>query len=108
MLPLVLTREEVEILLDDASDPDNELTLDLVSQKVFRSNGESFDFDIDPFRKTCLLNGLDKIGLTLEKVDQIAEFEKERSKAYPWLDGASMKVPDKVRMHENAPIWANL
>merc|ERR1712232_1547441 len=108
MLPLVLARAEVEILLDDALDPNNELTVDLVSQKVFRSNGESFDFDIDPFRKTCLLNGLDKIGLTLEKVDQIAEFEKERSKAYPWLDGASMKVPDKVRMHENAPIWANL
>lgn len=108
MLPLVLTREEVEILLDDASDPNNELTVDLVSQKVFRSNGESFDFEIDPFRKTCLVNGLDKIGLTLEKVDQIAEFEKERSKAYPWLDGASMKVPDKVRMHEDAPIWANL
>mmetsp|Transcript_4999 Transcript_4999/g.11113 ORF Transcript_4999/g.11113 Transcript_4999/m.11113 type:complete len:790 (-) Transcript_4999:1214-3583(-) len=107
MLPLILTREEVEVLLKDAEDPDNELTVDLPNQKVIRSNGESFEFEIDAFRKTCLLNGLDKIGLTLEKVDKIAEFETQRSKSYPWLDGASMKVPDKVKMHENAPIWAN-
>ncbi|VEU41852.1 unnamed protein product [Pseudo-nitzschia multistriata] len=107
MLPLVLTRDEVEVLLKDSEDPNNELTVDLPNQKVIRSNGESFDFEIDSFRKMCLLNGLDKIGLTLEKVDQIAEFETKRSASYPWLDGASMKVPDKVRMHENAPIWAN-
>lgn len=105
MLPLVLTREEVEILLDDASDPSNELTIDLPNQKVLRSNGESFDFDIDPFRKMCLINGLDKIGLTLKNVNKITAFEKERSISYPWLDGASLKVPDKIRMHENAPIW---
>lgn len=105
MLPLVLTREEVEILLDDASDPSNELTIDLSNQKVLRSNGESFDFDIDPFRKMCLINGLDKIGLTLKNVNKITAFEKERSISYPWLDGASLKVPDKIRMHENAPIW---
>mmetsp|Transcript_10582 Transcript_10582/g.25061 ORF Transcript_10582/g.25061 Transcript_10582/m.25061 type:complete len:788 (+) Transcript_10582:96-2459(+) len=107
MLPLVLTREEVEVLLKDAEDADNELTVDLPNQKVIRANGESFEFEIDPFRKMCLLNGLDKIGLTLEKVDKIAEFEKQRSVDYPWLDGASMRVPDKVKMHENAPIWAN-
>ena len=105
MCPLTLTREEVEILLEDAKNPDNELTVDLPNQKVIRSNGETFDFEMDPFRKTCLLNGLDKIGLTLEKVDKISEFEEIRSKTYPWLDGASMKVPDKVRMHEDAPIW---
>ena len=107
MLPLTLTREEVEVLLEDASNPDNELKVDLPNQKVIRSNGEFFEFEIDSFRKMCLLNGLDKIGLTLEKVDKIAEFETERSQLYPWLDGASMKVPDKVRMHEEAPIWAN-
>jgi len=107
MLPLVLTREEVEVLLKDAEHADNELTVDLANQKVIRANGESFEFEIDPFRKMCLLNGLDKIGLTLEKVDKIAEFEKQRSVDYPWLDGASMRVPDKVKMHENAPIWAN-
>jgi 3-isopropylmalate dehydratase small subunit len=106
MLPLILTREEIEVLLDDAADPNNELSVDLNNQKVTRSNGESFSFDIDPFRKMCLLNGLDKIGLTLEKVDQITAFEKERSVAYPWLDGASLKVPDSIRMHQDAPIWA--
>ena len=106
MLPLTLTREEVEVLLDDSLDANNELTVDLPNQKVIRSNGESFDFVVDPFRKNCLLNGLDNIGLTLEKVEQISAFETERSKAYPWLDGASLKVPDQVRMHENAPIWA--
>jgi 3-isopropylmalate dehydratase len=106
MCPILLTREEIEILLEDASDPNNELKIDLPNQKVIRSNGESFDFEMDAFRKMCLQNGLDKIGLTLEKVDQIAEFETKRSKTYPWLDGASMKVPDKVRMHDNAPIWA--
>jgi len=107
MCPLVLTREEVEILLEDASDPNNELTVDLPNQKVIRANGEEFSFEMDPFRKMCLLNGLDKIGLTLEKKDKIEEFEKFRSKTYPWLDGASMKVPDKIRMHKDAPIWAN-
>ena len=105
MLPLVLQREEVEVLLKEAEDPNNELTVDLPNQKVIRGNGETYDFDIDPFRKMCLLNGLDKIGLTLEKVDKIAAFEEKRSQKYPWLDGASMKVPDLVKMHENAPIW---
>jgi len=106
MCPLVLPREEVEVLLRDAEDPDNELTIDLPNQRVIRGNGEFFGFDMDPFRKMCLENGLDKIGLTLEKVDEIAAFEKVRSERWPWLDGASMKVPDTVRMHENAPIWS--
>merc|ERR1711862_943820 len=100
MCPLVLQRSEVEILLKDAEDPNNELMGDLPNQKVIRANGESFDFEIDPFRKMCLENGLDKIGLTLEKVDEIGRFEEERSKKYPWLDGASMKVPDTIRMHK--------
>merc|ERR1712232_897112 len=107
MCPLVLKRDEVEILLKDAEDPNNELTVDLPNQKVIRMNGESFSFEIDDFRKMCLLNGLDKIGLTLEKVDKIKEFEAIRSERYPWLDGASMKVPDTVRMHKDAPIWSN-
>jgi len=105
MLPLKLARPEVEALIKDAEDPNNELTIDLPNQKVIRSNGESFNFEIDSFKKTCLLNGLDKIGLTMEKVDKIGAFETERSKLYPWLDGASMKVPDVVKMHKDAPIW---
>ena len=57
MLPLVLKREEVEVLLADAADPGNELTVDLPNQKVVRSSGEAFSFDIDPFRK--VRSGLD-------------------------------------------------
>lgn len=72
--------------------------------QVIRPNGEEFTFELDSFKKHCLLNGLDKIGLTLDKEDKISSFEKERSKNYPWLDGASMKVPEKVAMYADAPI----
>ena len=99
MLPLTLSREQVETLLEDAATPGTEITVDLENQKVIRPNGESYSFEIDAFRKNCLINGLDKIGLTLEKIDQISAFEKKRSELYPWLDGASLKVPDEVMMY---------
>jgi 3-isopropylmalate dehydratase len=70
-----------------------------------RPNGDEFSFEIDPFRKNCLVNGLDKIGLTLEKVDKISSFEKVRSEKFPWLDGASMRVPDTVPMYPKAGFW---
>jgi len=105
MLPLTLEREEVEMLLEDSATPGTEITIDLPNQKVIRPNGESFSFKIDEFKKNCLINGLDKIGLTLEKIDRISEFEGTRSKLYPWLDGATMKVPDVVKMYKDAPIW---
>ncbi|GMH50603.1 hypothetical protein TrLO_g14027 [Triparma laevis f. longispina] len=123
MLPLILKREEVEELLAHANNAnsEHELTIDLPNQKVVKEKSHSWDadgnlithearsysFDIDPFRKMCLLNGLDKIGLTLEKVSEIEKFEEKRSAAWPWLDGASLKVPDEVKMHENAPIWSS-
>lgn len=99
MLPLTLSREQVETLLEDAATPGTEITVDLENQKVIRPNGESYSFEIDAFSKNCLINGLDKIGLTLEKIDQISAFEKKRSELYPWLDGASLKVPDEVMMY---------
>ncbi|GMI24911.1 hypothetical protein TeGR_g13387 [Tetraparma gracilis] len=105
MLPLVLKRDEIETLLAHAADPTNEVTVDLESQTV-TAGSASFTFDIDEFRKNCLINGLDKIGLTLEKVDEIAAFEEIRSEKYPWLDGASMKVPAEVKMYPDAPIHA--
>jgi len=105
MLPLTLAREQVEALLEDTSQPGTEITVDLVNQKVIRPNGEEFSFEIDEFRKRCLVNGLDKIGLTLEKTDAIAAFESKRSEAYPWLDGASLKVPDVVPMYPEAQFW---
>jgi len=103
MLPLTLPRDQVETLLEDAATPGTEITVDLENQKVIRPNGEAFSFEIDDFRKTCLINGLDKIGLTLEKVDEISTFEKKRSELYPWLDGASLKVPDEVMMYPESP-----
>lgn len=105
MLPLTLPREQIEVLLKDASVPNNQMTVDLINQKVIRQNGEAFPFEIDEFRKRCLVNGLDKIGLTLEKVDKISSFETTRSKLYPWLDGASFKVPDSIPMYPNSEYW---
>jgi len=107
MLPLTLERSEVETLLEDTATPGTVLSVDLINQKVIRPNGESFSFEIDAFRKHCLVNGLDKIGLTLEKEDKINEFEKIRSTKFPWLDGASLKVPDVVPMYPNAEFWSN-
>jgi 3-isopropylmalate dehydratase len=107
MLPLTLSREQVEELLKDTATPGTEITVDLVNQKVIRPNGEEFSFEIDEFRKFCLVNGLDKIGLTLEKEDKIATFEESRSEKFPWLDGASLKVPDVVPMYPDAEFWAN-
>jgi len=102
MLPVTLERSEVEALLEDSATPGTEITVDLMNQKVIRPNGEEFSFEIDSFRKHCLANGLDKIGLTLEKVDKIADFEDKR---FSWLNGASMKVPDVVPMYPDAGYW---
>jgi len=105
MLPLTLPREQVEVLLQDASTPNTELTVDLINQKVIRPNGEAFSFEIDEFRKRCLVNGLDKIGLTLEKTDKISAFEKVRTEKFPWLDGAAFRVPDVVPMYPESQYW---
>jgi len=106
MLPVTLPRDQVELLLDDVSKPGVELTVDLINQKVVRPNGEEFSFEIDAFKKECLVKGLDKIGLTLKKADKISAFETVRSEKFPWLDGAAMKVPDTVAMYPNAGYWA--
>ena len=92
MLPVILPREQVLSLLDDAG-AGLEVEVDLPNQVVNRSNGESFSFEVDPFRKHCLLNGLDDIGLTMEKMEAIRKFEAKRSKETPWLDGATTRVP---------------
>ena len=105
MLPLTLPREQVALLMEDSVTPGTEITVDLPNQKVIRPNGEEFSFEIDAFKKDCLLNGLDKIGLTLEKTDKIDTFEGTRSSRFPWLDGAAFKVPDTVPMYPEAGIW---
>ena len=90
MLPIRLAEAEVRLLMADA-DAGDELEVDLAAQVVRRPDGSEIKFEVDPFRKNCLLNGLDDIGLTLQKADKIASFEKSRTAAYPWLDGAGFK-----------------
>jgi len=92
MVPVTLPREEVLELLADA-EALKEVEVDLPSQTVVRACGTTYSFDIDPFRKHCLLHGLDDIGLTLQKMETIRTFEAERSRRYPWLDGATTRVP---------------
>ena len=86
ILPIKVTPEQRDALLADAADIENpELKIDLNLQKISRPNGATITFEIDPFRKECLLNGLDDIGLTLEKSEMIGSYEKKRSSSLPWL-----------------------
>ena len=86
ILPVKVSAEQRDILLADAADTENpELKIDLDLQKIFRPNGVVISFELDPFRKECLLNGLDDIGLTLEKIDLINSFEQKRKTSMPWL-----------------------
>ena len=82
ILPVVLPEEVVNQIIDNSEkDPGYKVTIDLESQRVWDINEEVVaDFDIEPFRRHCLLNGLDDIGLTLEDEDDIAKFESSRSK----------------------------
>jgi len=86
MLPVVLPIEQCRILAGDAEEK-LELEVDLEKEEVRRANGESIPFTTDPFRRHCLLNGLDDVGLTLQKSDKIEEFETHRTETWPWLDG---------------------
>ena len=86
ILPIKVTPEQRDALLADAADIENpELKIDLNLQKISRPNGATITFEIDPFRKECLLNGLDDIGLTLEKSEMIRSYEQKRSSSLPWL-----------------------
>ena len=86
ILPVKVSAGQRDTLLADAADAENpELKIDLDLQKIFRPNGAVISFEIDPFRKEFLLNGLDDIGLTLEKIDLINSFEQERKISMPWL-----------------------
>tara|TARA_A100001037_G_C15091415_1_gene609328 strand:- start:884 stop:1444 length:561 start_codon:yes stop_codon:yes gene_type:complete len=86
ILPITLREEEVEQLLNSAEDGANAVfSVDLISQTVTSARGVSFEFEIDQFRKHCLVNGLDDIGLTMEKIDKIDSYEEGRSNARPWL-----------------------
>ncbi|HYX64298.1 MAG TPA: 3-isopropylmalate dehydratase small subunit [Burkholderiales bacterium] len=85
-LPVVLGESQVDQLFyDAASFPGFKLTIDLDEQTVATTDGsKKFRFDVDPFRKYCLLNGLDEIGLTLRHADEIRAFEDRRRAQFPW------------------------
>ena len=86
ILPIVLSQEEVDKLMDDAERGANAvISVDLESQTITGPDGGTISFEIDPFRKHCLLNGLDDIGLTMEKVGSIDAFEETAAQARPWV-----------------------
>jgi 3-isopropylmalate/(R)-2-methylmalate dehydratase small subunit len=86
LLPLVLSEAQVSRLFDDvAAFPGYQLTIDLERQVVVLPQGEEMPFEVQPFRKYCLLNGFDDIGLTLRHADKIKLFEAQRLATKPWL-----------------------
>ncbi|MBS0234412.1 MAG: 3-isopropylmalate dehydratase small subunit [Proteobacteria bacterium] len=86
ILPIKLPQADVDKLMDDANRGANAtITVDLENQEIRGPDGGVIKFDIDPFRKHCLLNGLDNIGLTLEKGSTISSFEKTTASSRPWL-----------------------
>ena len=86
LLPIVLPEAQVSQLFDEvAAFPGYELTIDLDRQVVLKTQGDPLPFDVQPFRKFCLLNGFDDIGLTLRQSDKIKAYEAERLATKPWL-----------------------
>lgn len=85
ILPIVVSQDDLDKLMDDASRGSNAiLTVDLEAQEITGPDGGRIGFEIDAFRRHCLLNGLDDIGLTLEKAGSIDSFEKQNASARPW------------------------
>ncbi|MBZ0162757.1 MAG: 3-isopropylmalate dehydratase small subunit [Notoacmeibacter sp.] len=85
ILPVVVSPEDLEKLMDDAERGSNAtLTVDLEAKEIRGPDGGTIAFDLDDFKRHCLLNGLDDIGLTMEKAASIDRFEKEMADARPW------------------------
>lgn len=86
LLPVICPVGELDALFDLVeATPGYELTIDLPAQRVIRPDGQGFAFQVDAFRKECLINGWDDIGLTLRHADMIRDFEARRRHAQPWL-----------------------
>ncbi|MDB9870011.1 3-isopropylmalate dehydratase small subunit [Alphaproteobacteria bacterium] len=86
LLPIKVTPEQREALMADAKDVENpEIEIDLPSQEIRRPNGSIIKFELEPFRKKCLLEGLDDIDITLEKSEKINSFEATMELERPWL-----------------------
>jgi len=91
LLPVILKPEEVDQVMDEAK-VGRQVAVDLPAQKVTLEGGRQFDFEVTEFRKYCLLNGLDDIGLTLEQAPKIEQFEQAQRACQPWLyDRAPLK-----------------
>ena len=85
ILPIIVTEDiHKNLLLDADSEKTSHMEIDLESQKIIRSNGDKIDFAVDKFKKYCLINGLDDIGLTLKNSDKITDFEKNYSDKFSW------------------------
>jgi 3-isopropylmalate/(R)-2-methylmalate dehydratase small subunit len=86
LLPIVLTEAQISQLFDDVeATPGYQLTIDLPRQVIIKPDGTELSFDVQPFRKYCLINGLDDIGLTLRHKEKTRAFEHERLATMPWL-----------------------
>ena len=86
ILPIILPQEAVDALMKDAENGANaRLTVDLESQTVTGADGTAYHFEMDPHRKHCLLNGLDDIGLTMEKATAIEAYEARIAQSQPWV-----------------------
>jgi 3-isopropylmalate/(R)-2-methylmalate dehydratase small subunit len=86
MLPIVLPQEQVDVLMKDAEKGENaRMTVDLEAQEITTSDGEVIKFEVDAFKKHCLLNGLDDIGLTMEKEASIDAYEAKADAERPWV-----------------------
>lgn len=86
ILPVVLTPQEIQTLFDRTASHDRyQVTIDLVQQVVVLPEGERYTFTVDPFRKDCMIKGLDGIGLTLQHDAAIAAYESRRVQEAPWL-----------------------
>ncbi|WP_417822230.1 3-isopropylmalate dehydratase small subunit [Terasakiella sp.] len=86
ILPIRLPKEDIDKLMDDASRGANAtITIDLENQEIKGPDGGTIKFDVDPFRKHCLIEGLDDVGLTLQREEQIKSFEEQRAASMPWL-----------------------
>ena len=86
ILPIVLPPEQVDVLMKDAEKGANaRMTVDLEAQEITTSDGQVFTFEVDAFKKHCLLNGLDDIGLTMEKSAAIDSFEAQAAQSRPWI-----------------------
>lgn len=86
LLPIVLKEQDIDDLFKQAEAEEGyQLTVDLQAQTVTRPDGKNYSFEVDAFRKHCLLNGLDDIGLTLQDADAIRAFEEKHRQTQPWL-----------------------